>query len=426
MACAVGITAGCGSAAAPSSPPQATGPIRTIHLVFPMTMAGGQNADMVTAARLALADAGGGAGGVRVRLVIDNNSNPRTGEVDKPRSIAAATASAADPQAIAVEGTQSSTGTVAMAPIINRAGIMHVINTLAVSNNLTEGFGENSLPSPKVAPTGRRTIVRIVPQDTGHALAMLQYMQSENYTHIVIVRDDGVFGTELGGLIRTFAPRFGITVMGTQVIPDQDTTPSGLATTYQTAKRIGTQIAISQRNAQYRWAIALPMNPQALQRTLINSVNAVTTNVGFFTTTAGSLENLFAQLSPGIQQHIYSTTFAVPASATGPDAVLVSQQLAKILGRPPRIYALWGYEGVAFVLDCIRRANTGGHFAQLSIARERAAILRAAFATQNRHSIVGAYSISPSGQTTSTLWSGSRVADGAQVRTQLINTELLK
>jgi len=426
LICAVGITAGCGTAGTPSSPPPATGPIRTIHLAFPMTMAGGQNADMVAAARLALADAGGGAGGVRVQLVIDNTSNPRTGEVDKTRSIHAATITAADPRAIAVEGTQSSTGTAAMAPIINRAGILHVINTLAVANVLTENEGATALPSPAIAPTGRRTIVRILPDDTSHALAMLQYMQSEGFTHIDIVRDDGVFGIELARLMAQYAPKFGITIIGTHLIPDQITTPAGLAASHRIAVSIGTNIAIAQRNAPYRWGVVLSMNPQSLQRAVVSSVTAVTTNVGIFGPTNSALENLLTTLSSQQAQDMYITSVALPPGATGPTAFEVTRRLTAALGHVPGLYALYGYEGVAFVLDCLERANADGQFAHLPIASERAALLRAAFATQNRSSVIGTYSISPTGATTATLWGAYRVENGRTVRGQIINTELLK
>ena len=76
-------------------------------------------------------------------------------------------------------------------------------------------------------------------------------------------------------------------------------------------------------------------------------------------------------------------------------------------GRPPGPYAAYGYEATALVLDAIERAG--------SQAEDRRAVLSAIYDTEGRDSVLGTYSIEPTGDTTLKAIAGYRVANGEPV-----------
>jgi branched-chain amino acid transport system substrate-binding protein len=71
-------------------------------------------------------------------------------------------------------------------------------------------------------------------------------------------------------------------------------------------------------------------------------------------------------------------------------------------GRAPHAYAIFGYEAMAVVLDAIDRAADPA---------SRAAVVDAFFATRDRDSPLGRYSIDAFGDTTLATCGGYRVAD---------------
>jgi hypothetical protein len=72
--------------------------------------------------------------------------------------------------------------------------------------------------------------------------------------------------------------------------------------------------------------------------------------------------------------------------------------------RAPGRNAAYGYEAMAVVLDSIRRAGDSGD--------DRDAVVDAFFDTENRHSILGTYSIDDVGNTTLDRLAGYRIVNG--------------
>ena len=68
----------------------------------------------------------------------------------------------------------------------------------------------------------------------------------------------------------------------------------------------------------------------------------------------------------------------------------------------PDPYAIYGYEAMSLALDAIERSKTG----------EKADIMKALFATKDRASVLGTYSIDENGDTTLTDYGVYAVKDG--------------
>ena len=71
----------------------------------------------------------------------------------------------------------------------------------------------------------------------------------------------------------------------------------------------------------------------------------------------------------------------------------------------PDPYAIYGYEAMRLALDAIERSETG----------EKADIIKALFATKDRASVLGTYSIDENGDTTLTDYGIYTVKDGELV-----------
>jgi branched-chain amino acid transport system substrate-binding protein len=75
--------------------------------------------------------------------------------------------------------------------------------------------------------------------------------------------------------------------------------------------------------------------------------------------------------------------------------------------RSPNPAAAYGYESMALLLDAIRRAGGDGD--------DRHAVIDEVLSTQDRHSVLGTYSIDGNGDTTLDSVSGYRISDGLPV-----------
>ena len=70
-------------------------------------------------------------------------------------------------------------------------------------------------------------------------------------------------------------------------------------------------------------------------------------------------------------------------------------------------YALYGYEAMTLVLSAIRAAGSEGN--------DRRTIVKRVFSVRNRDSVIGRYSIEPSGETTLTSYGIDRLSGGRAV-----------
>jgi branched-chain amino acid transport system substrate-binding protein len=87
------------------------------------------------------------------------------------------------------------------------------------------------------------------------------------------------------------------------------------------------------------------------------------------------------------------TSPTLPASELPPEGQEFFDAYAKKYGdKSPDPYAIYGYEAMRLALDAIQRSETG----------EKADVLKALFATKDRKSVLGTYSIDENGDTTLT------------------------
>jgi branched-chain amino acid transport system substrate-binding protein len=97
----------------------------------------------------------------------------------------------------------------------------------------------------------------------------------------------------------------------------------------------------------------------------------------------------YGHLGRGAARRTLITNPTLDRAAYPPAGQAFSAAFRARFGHEPRAYAIYGYEAMSVVLDAIRQGGS-----------DRAAVVRAFFATRDRDSVLGRYSIDANGDTT--------------------------
>lgn len=349
------------------------------------------SSQIVGGEKLALADAGGHIGPLTVSYVSLDDSSPTSGEWDPGVTAANAKAVAQDPTTIAYLGDYNSGATAISLPLVNAAGILQVSPSspyVGLTSSLDSGQDEPE----RFYPTGKRTFGRIDPGDPVQASAQIALLRGEHIHRLYVLADQDPFDGPLAQILAGDARAAGIQLSGEDTIA----IAPGSNFTGEVAK-----IAASGAQAVFVSATATS-EAARLFRELhaadphLALLAASTMQDSVFTSNLGAAESVSVVGSP-----------VLPTSSYPPSAQRVLAQYRHRFGASPGPYVLYGYEAMAVTLDAIRRAGPHGD--------DRQAVIDALFATRDRPSVLGPYSIQPSGETTLSTYAVDRILHGAPV-----------
>jgi branched-chain amino acid transport system substrate-binding protein len=409
VGCAVGLLAlagvvglaGCGAKPVPIAAPAAAATITVpgAHSgeasIYASVDLEGPNASpsLADAMQLALEQAGGQAGKLRVRLVLLDETN--TNGTSDPDAVAAiARTAAADPSTVAFIGPQTSGDTAIILPILNRAGILEVSAT-ATYGGLTSASADPDEPA-KYYPSGRRTFARVVPADAAQAAAQASYQRTSGCTHTFVLDDGSLYGRGLAASFAGDASSAGLSVAGTRVVTAAGGADGALATT----------VAASAD------CVLFVGEPTAGVAALFEALHAAGPSLKLFGTDALATAAFTATLGSA-QAVTYLTAPTLDPSFYGDAGQAFYESFTLRFGSPPDASAIFGYEAMNAVLGALGSTGT----------RDRAAIVAAFFNIDNRVSPLGAYSIDADGDTTLDRYGSYRVVDeGLQFNTVLPTT----
>ncbi len=382
---------GCGGVAA-SPAAQGIGKQLTVYSSLPLQgPSAAISQQIVGGEKLALSDAGGHVGRFVVSYVSLDDSNPTSGEWDPGVTAANAKAAAQDPTTIAYLGDFNSGATAISLPLSNAAGILQVSPAspyVGLTSSLDAGQGEPE----RFYLAGKRTFGRVTPGDPVQAAAQVALLHRLGVHSLYVLADQDPFDMPLAQIVAGDAERAGIEVKGEDTI----TIAPGSSFTGEVAKiaasgaRAVFVSATATSEAARLWRelhSAAPHMSLLASATMLNSV---------FSSRLGSAEGFTFIGSPVLATRLY------PASA--------QHMLAEYAHRftaAPEPYALYGYEAMSVVLAAIRAAGDVGD--------DRQAVIDKFFATHDRHSVLGLYSMQPSGETTLSSYAIDRVVKGAPV-----------
>ena len=376
---------GCGSKdAATAAGATIHGRSLTIYVSAPLSgvsRVGG--AAVVSGARLALAQSRDRIGDYRITLKVLNDATVQRGGWDPGQTTINARAAVLDPTTIGYVGEVNSGASAISIPPLNRAGIPQVSPT-STAVGLTSGAPGSFPGEPeKYYPTGVRTFARVVPNDTVQAIAQVRVQQSMGCVRTYVLNDGEVDGADAARSFQVAAQAAGLNLVGMQVFPRDASSYKALAT------------GVAQTHPD---CILISADTESGAVPLTTQLATTMPDVKLFGS-AGLAETTFADPAQGGIPLWVGPRVTLTAPTLGPTqypaaarafAVAYERRFGQI--EPNSIF---GYEAMSLLLNAIERATDGG-----TRPAVRSAVRAALFATRDRSSVLGSYSINRNGDTT--------------------------
>jgi branched-chain amino acid transport system substrate-binding protein len=386
-AAAVFALSGCGTGVSGAS--EAVGSQLAIYSSLPLQgPSAGISQQIVDGEKLALAAAGGHAGPFKIGYVSLDDSNLTSGQWDPGITATNAKTAADDTSTIAYLGDYNSAATAISLPLMNSAGILQVSPAspyVGLTSSLDAGQDEPN----RFYLTGKRTFGRLQPGDVVQAAAQVALMKSLGVHSVYVLDDQDPFEVPLATIVAADAQRAGISVVA----------HDSISTTTATIFTSEVEKVVASRAQAVFFAGGAGIGTVALWREL-HRAQAHLLLLG----SSAIAEDSFTSQIGAAGSSTYLTTPALEPSLYPPAAQRVLSDYRRQFGSEGGPYALYGYETMSVVLEAIRTAAARGNDRQVVIERF--------FATRNRDSVLGRYSIQANGETTLSRYGVERVLSG--------------
>jgi branched-chain amino acid transport system substrate-binding protein len=351
----------------------------TIYSSMPLQGAGGpQSRSVVNGETLALEQNKGMAGKFKINFVSLDNSTAQAGSWTPDATSANARKAAGDSSTAVYIGEFNSGAAAVSIPILNEAGVPMISPANTAVGLTTEDPGVTAGEPDKYYPTGKRNYVRVVARDSIKGPAMVSAMKEDGCTKVELTNDKEVYGAGLAEAIVIAAKKQGLEVIANEGI---DVKAPNYRSMAAAAKAAGADCfafsGVTQNNAVQLFKDFAAAIPDAK-----------------LYGPDGTCESGFANLKTGIPESVAArykcTSPTLPESELPPAGKqFFKDYAAKFGGAVPDPYSIYGYESMQLALDAIKRSGSG----------EKADIIKALFATKNRSSALGTYSIDANGDT---------------------------
>jgi branched-chain amino acid transport system substrate-binding protein len=355
-----------------------------------------QTTALVNGAKLALEQAGGKAGNFKITYKSLDDSTAQAGQWTPEAASSNARKAAQDDSTAVYIGEFNSGATAVSLPILNEAQIPQISPANTAVGLTSDDPGAAPGEPNKYYPTGQRTYARIVPKDTIQGAALVTLMKSDGCTKVFMTNDKEVYGAGLANNIELAAKAQGLNILANQAIDKNAPNYRSLA---QRAKSQGADCFI------YAGTTA---SGNAVQQ--VKDFAAALPNAKIYGPD-GIAETGFANPKEGgipvsLDKRVKVTVATLSPDQYPPDGQEFFKSFTQKYGvKNPDPYAIYGYEAMRLALDAIKRSGTG----------ERADILKAIFATKDRQSVLGTYSIDKNGDTTLTDYGVYKIENGELV-----------
>jgi branched-chain amino acid transport system substrate-binding protein len=373
--------AGCGATA--SADNQVAGRRLTIYVSLPFDgpSAIGSRA-VLGGMALAADDARHRVGRYRIVVRVLNDATVPSRGWDPGQTSANARLAIANSTTIGYIGDLNSGATAVSIPLLNRAGIPQ-ISPSSTAVGLTAGGPEASPGEPqKYYPTQRRTFARVVPNDAVQAAVQAQVQLQAGCRKVVVLDDGEVDGSDAATSFDVAAKAAGLNVIDIDQFNPRATDYTSLAA------------SVHQDGADCVLISGLTQNHAAL---VTEQVARAAPTAQLFAW-SGLAESTYTDAADGgipawVDPRVVVTVAALAPADYTPLGRRFLADYARRYG-PPQPYAIFGYEAMSLMLDAISRATRHGRTEAV-----KSNVLHAIFATRDRPSALGTYSIDADGDT---------------------------
>jgi branched-chain amino acid transport system substrate-binding protein len=356
-----------------------------------------QTTAMVNGIKLALEQAGGKAGDIKVEYTSLDDSTAQAGTWTPEATAANARRVAQDDAAVAYIGEFNSGASAISIPLLNEVPIAQIspANT-AVGLTSDEPGAEEGEPD-KYYPTGTRHYLRIVPKDTIQGAALATVMDEDGCTSAGILNDKEVYGAGLARNIESAAEALGLEVATNEGI---DPKAPNFRSQAESLKGMGVDCFV--------FAGVTPNG--AVQ--LYKDVSAALPDAKLYGPDGVSNPEFFVADEGGIPADV-AAKVKVTVATLSPDQYppegqeFFDEYMKSYDVTSVDPYAIYGYEAMRLVLDTCEQLGPD--------CTDRQAMIDALFETKGRESVLGTYDIDENGDTTVTDYGVYRVEDGELV-----------
>jgi branched-chain amino acid transport system substrate-binding protein len=340
-----------------------------------------QSQDTVDGEKLALKKAGNKVGKYSIKYVsLDDSTAQNPGTADESKTAQNARQAVRDKSTIFYLGEFNSGGTKVSLPILNKANIPQISPSNTYIGLTTNEPGSEPGEPQKYYPTGNRTYARVVPRDKVQGAALVTTMKEDGCKTVTLWNDKSTYGAGLARNIKLSAGSAGLTIQNEQ----------------GTDKNAPNYRSIASKIKSDCFVFAGVTGENGVQ--VYKDVAAAAPKAKLYGPD-GVTEEAFANPKKGgIPASVGKRTKTTVATlgvkdlpAAGPT---LERYKAKYKTQTVDPYAIYGYETMALALDALKRAGAK--------ANDRAAVVKQLFATKNRDSVLGKYSIDANGDTTLT------------------------
>jgi branched-chain amino acid transport system substrate-binding protein len=195
------VFAGCLGDAS-DEPARVKGSTASVYLSVPRHgVAAAEGRAVEAGARLALADAGGRAGGLDIRLRRLSSTEPGETVWDPDVVNSNAEQAVEDPQAIAYLGEIGDGASAVSLPVTNAARMLQVSPTDGLTSLTRTPPGRPRSDPLRLRPEGERNFVRVTPNDLLQVEVLLELMRERGTERMAVIFDEPVYGRELAAQI---------------------------------------------------------------------------------------------------------------------------------------------------------------------------------------------------------------------------------
>ena len=356
-----------------------------------------QTTAMVDGIKLALEQAGGKAGELKVTYTSLDDSTAQAGNWTPEATSANARRVAQDDAAVAYIGEFNSGASAISIPLLNEVPVAQISPSNTAVGLTSDEPGADEGEPDKYYPSGERHYLRIVPKDTIQGAALATLMSEDGCGNAYILNDKEVYGEGLARNIESSAQEAGVEVLANEGIdPKAPNFRSQAATMRSEGAECFVFAGVTPNGAVQLYKDVAAAVPDAK----LYGPDGVS-NPEFFDTQEGGLP-------ADVGGKVKVTVATLSPDEYPPDGQRFFDQFREVYDvESVDPYAIYGYEAMRLVLDTCEQLGAD--------CTDRKAMIDALFNTKGRESVLGTYDIDENGDTTITDYGVYRVEGGELV-----------